>query len=427
MSTSTKLISHIKLPRFVRAEQIFPHSELSDEEVAESFKSQIDVLKGRIKEGQRICITAGSRGIDHMPMMLRSIAEWAKSQGASPFIVPAMGSHGGAVAEGQTALLKSLGITEETMGCPILSSMETVHIDTVDGLEVHIDKNAYEADGIILCNRVKAHTSFNGDFESGLMKIIAIGLGKQHGAYTCHAKGDDYMPSRIAAIGKSAIKNTNIIGGVALCENAFDKTFKLAVIPAENIETEEPKLLKEAKAAMGRLYFDDCDVLVVRAIGKNYTGAGMDPNVVGRCVNPKLKMGITSQRLCILDISDESHGNATGMGRADLAPKRFFEKISMDDTYPNGITSYNTSAYKIPVIMDNDKEVMQAAVASSLDIDYENPRMIIIDNSLEIEQILISEAMLKEAEGIDKLKLVSEPFELSFNENGDLLTKIIER
>ena len=427
MSTSTKLISHIRLPRFVRADQFFPHSELSDAEVAESFKEQIKAIEGRVKPGQRICITAGSRGIDHMPMMLRSIADWVKSQGGEPFIVPAMGSHGGAVAEGQKALLASLGITEETMNCPILSSMETVHVDTVDGLEVHIDKNAYEADGIILCNRVKAHTSFNGDFESGLMKIIAIGLGKQHGAYTCHAKGDDYMPLRIAAIGKSVIKNTNVICGVALCENAFDKTFKLSVIPAEKIEEEEPKLLKEAKAAMGRIYFDDCDILIVRAIGKNYTGAGMDPNVVGRCVNPKLKMGITSQRLGILDISDESHGNATGMGRADFAPKRFFEKVSMDDTYPNGITSYNTSAYKLPLIMDNDKEVMQAAVASSLDIDYENPRMIIIDNSLEIEHILISESMIKEAEDIKELKITSEPFELEFNEHGDLLTKIIER
>ena len=305
--------------------------------------------------------------------------------------------------------------------------METVNIDTVDGLEVHIDKNAYEADGIILCNRVKAHTSFNGDFESGLMKIIAIGLGKQHGAYTCHAKGDDYMPLRIAAIGRSVIKNANVICGVALLENAFDKTFKLSVIPSEKIAEEEPKLLKEAKAAMGRLYFDDCDILIVRAIGKNYTGAGMDPNVVGRCVNPKLKMGISSQRLGILDISDESHGNATGMGRADFAPKRFYEKVSMDDTYPNGITSYNTSAYKLPIIMDNDREVMQAAVASSLDIDYENPKMIIIDNSLEIEHILISEAMIPEAEHIKELSITSEPFELSFSESGDLMTKIIER
>lgn len=427
MSTSTKLISHIKLPRFVRVDQSFPHSELSDAEVAESFAEQIKQIEGRVKPGQRICITAGSRGIDHMPMMLRSIADWVKAQGGEPFIVPAMGSHGGAVAEGQKALLESLGITEETMNCPILSSMETVHVDTVDGLEVHIDKNAYEADGIILCNRVKAHTSFNGPFESGLMKIIAIGLGKQHGAYTCHAKGDDYMSQRIETIGKSVIKNVNVICGVALLENAFDKTFKLAVLPAEKIESEEPKLLKEAKAAMGKLYFKDCDVLLVRAIGKNYTGAGMDPNVVGRCANPKLKMGISSQRLCILDISDESHGNATGMGRADLAPKRFFNKVSMDDTYPNGITSYNTSCYMFPMIMDNDKEVMQAAVASSLDIDYDAPRIIMIDNSLEIEHILISEAMIPEAEKIDEISIVSEPFELEFSAEGDLLTKIKER
>ena len=422
MSTSTKLVENVKLPRFVRVRQEFPHSELTDEEVLKIFNEQVKAMEGRVKPGQRICITAGSRGIDHMPMVLKAISDWVRSQGGSPFIVPAMGSHGGAVAEGQRALLESLGITEETIGCPILSSMETVHIDTVDGLEVHIDKNAYEADGIILCNRIKAHTSFNGPFESGLMKIIAIGLGKQHGAYTCHAMGDDHMSERIEAIGKSVIRNANVLFGTALLENAFDKTFKLEVIASEDIEKREPELLKEAKAAMGRLYFDDCDILVVRAIGKNYTGAGMDPNVVGRCVNPKLKMGIESQRLCILDLSDESHGNATGMGRADFAPKRFFDKISMDDTYPNGITSYSISAYRIPMIMDNDKESIQAAVVSSLNINYDDPRIIVIDNSLEIEEILISEAMIEEARGIKGLSIVSEPFELEFSESGELLT-----
>ncbi len=424
MSTSTKLINHIKLPKFYRAKQIFPHTELSDEEVLNAFNAGVKSMEGRIKPGQRICITAGSRGIDHMPMTLKAISDWVKSMGANPFIIPAMGSHGGAVAEGQTALLKSLGITEETIGCPIISSMETVHIDTVNGLEVHIDKNAYEADGIILCNRIKAHTSFNGPYESGLMKIIAIGLGKQHGAYTCHAMGDDYMSERIGMIGKSVIKNSNVLFGVALLENAFDKTFKLEVIAAEDIESREPELLKEAKAAMGRLYFESCDVLVVRAIGKNYTGAGMDPNVVGRCANPKLKMGIESGKLCILDISDESHGNATGMGRADLAPKRFFNKISMDDTYPNGITSYNTSAYMIPVIMDNDLETMQAAVACSLNIDYDNPRILMIDNSLEIEDILISEAMREEALKKDEIEVIGGPFELDFDGEGNLLTGI---
>ncbi len=424
MSTSTKLISHIKLPRFVKTEQVFPRNQLSDEAYFASLTSQLEAMKDRVKPGQQIAITAGSRGIDHMPATLRTLADWVKSLGATPFLIPAMGSHGGAVAEGQLGILKSLGITEETMGCEIRSSMETVHIDTVDGLEVHIDKNAYGADGIILCNRVKAHTSFQGLYESGLMKIIAIGLGKQHGAYTCHAMGDDYMSSRIATIGRSVIKNANILFGVALLENAMDKTFEVDVVPSEKIETVEPELLKKAKAAMGRLYFKDCDTLVVRAIGKNYTGAGMDPNIVGRCVNPKLKMGIESQRLAILDISDESHGNATGSGRADVTTRRFFEKFSFDDTYPNAITGYGLTAYAIPVVMDNDKEAMQAAVASSIGIDYQNPRIIMIDNSLEIEHILISEAMIPEAEKIPELVIHGEPFELEFDEGGNLLTPI---
>ena len=424
MSTSTKLISHIKLPRFIRAEQVFPHTELSEEAFTASLASQLETMKERVKPGQEIAITAGSRGIDHMPQTLRTIAAWVKAQGATPFLIPAMGSHGGATAEGQRGILASLGITEETMGCEIRSSMETVHVDTVDGLEVHIDKNAYGADGIILCNRVKAHTSFQGPVESGLMKIIAIGLGKQHGAYTCHAMGDDFMSARIQAIGNSVIKNANILFGVALLENALDKTFEVDVVKSEEIQTVEPQLLKKAKAAMGRLYFDDCDMLVVRAIGKNYTGAGMDPNIVGRCVNPKLKMGITSQRLAILDISDESHGNATGCGRADVTTRRFFNKFSGDDTYPNAITGYGLTAYAIPVVMDNDMEAMQAGIASSLGIDYANPRVIMIDNSLEIEHILISEAMIPEAEKISQLVLHGEPFELEFDDQGSLLTKI---
>ncbi|MGI6586177.1 MAG: lactate racemase domain-containing protein [Lutisporaceae bacterium] len=424
MSGVTNLVSHIKLPRFVRAHQYFPHTELSPEQV----KSALDEafarpeISDRIQPGKRICITAGSRGVSNMTLVTKYLVDYIKARGAYPFLIPAMGSHGGATAEGQHAILESLGITEHSMGCPIVSSMETVEISRIDGLPVNIDKNAYEADGIIVLNRVKAHTSFQGLYESGLMKMMTIGLGKQHGAYTCHSKGDDFMSQRISLIGSEIIKCANVLLGVALLENAYERTYRVEVLPAENIPQEEPKLLAEAKKAMGRIWFDTCDVLIVKQLGKNFSGAGMDPNVTGRCVNPKLRMGIEAQRIGVLDISEESHGNATGMGRADLAPRRFFNKISFDDTYPNFVTSYSPSAFMMPIIVDNDEEVFKTAVASSINIDYENPRIIVINNSLEIEDILISEVMIREAEDIPWITVEGAPFFLDFDTEGNLIT-----
>ncbi|MCD8037168.1 MAG: DUF362 domain-containing protein [Clostridiales bacterium] len=380
-------------------------------------------IAGKIKPGQRICITCGSRGVSNMNFVIKTLIEYVRSCGAEPFLIPAMGSHGGATAEGQLEILKSLGITEESMGCPILSSMEVVKISHVEDFDVCIDKNAYEADAIIAVNRVKAHTSFQGPYESGVMKMLTIGIGKQYGAHICHSKGDDSMSHRIGLNATEVIKHANVIIGVALIENSFDKTFDVTVMPGMKIPEIEPELLKKAKANMGRIWFDSCDILIVRELGKNYTGAGMDPNIVGRCVNPKLKMGIEAQRIGILDLTEESHGNATGMGRADIAPRRFFDKISFDDTYPNFITSYDPVAYRIPVIVDNDEEVLKSAVASALNIDYDNPRVIIINNSLEIEDILISETMIKEAESMPQIEIVGEPFELEFNEEGELVTK----
>ena len=423
MSGITKLVSHIELPRFVRVKQHFPHNELTEEQIINRVSDGFlkPGIKEKIKPGQRICITCGSRGVSNIVLITRQLVKQVKALGAEPFIIPAMGSHGGATAEGQVGILKSYGITEETMGCPILSSMETIKISHVKGMDVHIDKNAYEADGIIVVNRIKAHTGFKGVYESGLMKMMTIGLGKQRGAYIAHADGDDAMPERIFLIGSEIIKHSKIIMGVGLLENAFDKTFDIAVLSPQEIPEEEPKLLLKAKAAMGKIFFDSCDVIILQKIGKNYSGGGMDTNVVGRS---RLPIGIKSERMGILDLSDESHGNATGMGRADVASMRFFRKISFDDTYPNAITDHDSSVYKIPLIVDNDEEVIKTAMAICLKIDYSNPRVIMLKNSLEIEDILISEAMIPEVVGKEQLSIVEEPFHLEFDKEGNLITKI---
>jgi len=423
MSRVTKLVSHIDLPRFVRVKQYFPHNELSEDQIidiiSQGFKKT--GIEGKIKPGQRICITCGSRGLSNIVLITKEIVKHVKKLGAKPFVIPTMGSHGGATDEGQVAILKGYGITEETIGCPIVSSMETEEISKAEGIPVHVDKNACAADGIIVVNRIKAHTGFKGIYESGLMKMMTIGLGKQKGAYIAHSEGDDAMPERISLIGREIIKHMNIVMGVGLMENAFDKTYDIAMLPSNEIPVEEPKLLLQAKEAMGKIFLDSCDVLILEKIGKNYSGGGMDTNVVGRS---RLPIGIKSDRMGFFDLSDESHGNATGMGRADVSTKRFFNKISFDDTYPNAITDHDSSCFKIPLIVENEEDVIKTSMAISLTIDFENPRIVMLKNSLEIEDILISEAMIKEVEAVEDLTIVGEPFHIEFDEERNMTTKI---
>ncbi|MCD8036112.1 MAG: DUF362 domain-containing protein [Clostridiales bacterium] len=425
MSGITHLVDIMQIPRFVRVKQYFPHNELTEQQIkdiiAENFAKP--EFKDRIKPGQKICITSGSRGLSNIVLITREVVDQVKALGAEPFIIPAMGSHGGATAEGQRGILTSYGITEETMGCPIKSSMETVkvgHIDEIDA-DVRIDKYASEADGVIVLNRIKAHTGFKGKYESGLMKMMTIGIGKQEGAYVAHSAGDDNMPERLFYIGSEIIKKAKVVMGIGLMENAFDKTYKIAFLQPEEIADKEPELLNEAKAAMGKIFLDACDVLILEKIGKNYSGGGMDPNVVGRS---RLPIGIKSERMGIFGLSEESHGNATGMGRADVGTMKFFKQISFDDTYPNAVTDHDSSVYKIPIIAENEKECIQTSMAICLNMDVNNPRIIIFKNSLEIEDMLISEALIDEAKQREELTITSEPFELEFDEEGNMITKI---
>ncbi len=425
MSGITHLVDIMQIPRFVRVKQHFPHNELTEQQIkdiiAENFAKP--EFKDRIKPGQKICITAGSRGLSNIVLIIREVVDQVKALGVEPFIIPAMGSHGGATAEGQRGILTGYGITEETMGCPIKSSMETVkvgHIDEIDA-DVRIDKYANEADGVIVLNRIKAHTGFKGKYESGLMKMMTIGIGKQEGAYVAHSAGDDNMPERLFYIGSEIIKKAKVVMGIGLMENAFDKTYKIAFLQPEEIADKEPELLNEAKAAMGKIFLDACDVLILEKIGKNYSGGGMDPNVVGRS---RLPIGIKSERMGIFGLSEESHGNTTGMGRADVGTMKFFKQISFDDTYPNAVTDHDSSVYKIPIIAENEKECIQTSMAICLNMDVNNPRIIILKNSLEIEDMLISEALIDEAKQREELTITSEPFELEFDEEGNMITKI---
>lgn len=417
------LVKDTYVPRMFRVKQVFPRPKIEKEDIPGIIQNLLSQEKfaSRIKPGMRIAITAGSRGVANVALTTRCIADFVKSRGASPFVVPAMGSHGGATAEGQKALLAGYGVTEEHVGCPILSSMEVKKIGVnEEGGDVYIDKNAAEADGIILGCRIKPHTAFRGPYESGMMKMMAIGLGKQYGAEVCHEAGFKNMAKNVPLFGKCIIKHAPILFAVPTIENAFDETCRILAVAAEDIEAEEPGLLKEAFSYMPRILVDSCDVLIVDQIGKNFSGDGMDPNITGTFCTPYASGGIDSQRVAVLDLSPETHGNGLGIGLASATTKRVYDQLDLAAMYPNAITCTVLTGVRIPLVMESDKEAIQVCIKSCNEIDKKNPRVVRIPNSLQLEHIMLSEAYLEEIKGNPNLIIESEPEYLPFDEDGNL-------
>ncbi|BFK88430.1 lactate racemase domain-containing protein [Pseudoflavonifractor gallinarum] len=423
MGVIAELLKSTPLPKMVKIKEKFDDTCIPVDQIHDTVFEQLGQkkLEGMIKPGMRIAITVGSRGISNIPLIVRSIADFVKSQGGQPFVVPAMGSHGGATAEGQRAVIEGYGVTEEAIGCPILSSMETVEIGhTEEGQPVRMDKNAYEADGIIVCGRIKPHTGFRGPYESGLMKMMAIGLGKQAGAEIIHQDGFGHFKKNIPMFGTVILRNSKVICGLALVENAYDHTREIVGLTPDEIITEEPVILQRAKSYMPRILFDSCDVLIVDEIGKNISGDGMDPNISGRFPTPYATGGIDAQRVVVLDLTKESHGNACGIGLADVTCMRLFEKFDKEATYPNAITNTVTGELKIPMIMYNDKQAIQLGIKSCNEIDRAHPRVIRIKNTMQIETIEISEGMLEEAAQNPDIEILTQPEEMHFNEQDNL-------
>lgn len=417
------LLKDVEIPRFVKVKQTFDSTHIPAEQVEKTVYSILseDRIAQRIRPGMRICLTCGSRGIDNIVQIIRAVASFCKERGAQPFAIPAMGSHGGATAEGQLEVLHSFGITEESIGCPILSSMETDHIgQTEEGHPVFIDRNAARSDGIIVINRIKPHTSFRGTFESGLMKMMAIGLGKQKGAEVCHAAGFPMMHHMVPLFGRAILKHAPILLGVGIIENAFDHTAHLEAIPAEEFESREPQLLKKAFSLMPGLGFESCDVLIVDEIGKNISGCGMDPNISGVFATPGMTGGIQAQRRCILSLTEETHGNGYGMGAADAVSGRFYRELDLDKVYPNTITSTSLGFSKVPVIMDSDLNTIRLCIRTCNEKHPEGVRIIRIRNTLSLSEFEISEALIPQAEKMPTMEVLSQPYDLPFNEEGDL-------
>lgn len=412
------LLENVPLPRMAHYRQQFGGEALS--EPAAVLREKLTPYAGLFHKGMRVAVTAGSRGIAHIPELLREVVDFLKSCGAEPFVFPAMGSHGGSTAEGQREILRGYGITEETCGCPIVSSMETVQVGTYkEGHPVFVDKHAAQADAVIVMNRIKPHTGFTAAYGSGLAKMISIGMGKQKGADSMHEAGFGVFHERVPGFAKVILDNTNIKLGVAIIENAYDETCRLEVIPAAEILEREPELLQYAKNHMARILIPKTDVLVVQTIGKNFAGAGMDANITGTFATPYAHGGIEKQRIAVLDLSAQSEGNAFGVGLAQFTTKRLLDKIDFSAMYPNPLTSTVLPPCFVPMVLESDKLAIQAAIKTCNGVDRSRIRLVYIKNTNEMADIWLSEALWEEASQTIGLEYVAQtPF--VFDDQGNL-------
>ncbi|MDQ0219473.1 DUF2088 domain-containing protein [Peribacillus cavernae] len=416
MDIISELLQGISLPKMVKVKQKFSAPELEDtaREVHNAIK-EANVLS-RVSPGDRVAIAVGSRGVADIAIITRETVNSIKSVGGEPFIVPAMGSHGGATAEGQIDVLSQLGVTEDTVGAPIRSSMEVVQLGELpSGLPVYVDRFAYEADKIAVINRIKPHTAFRGPVESGLMKMITIGLGKQKGAEAAHAFSFKYMAEHVVEMTKITMKETPIIFGLATLENAYDRPAKIVAVPAEKMEEMEPELLKEAKSYMPSIYFDSIDVLIVDELGKDISGDGMDPNITGRYATPYASGGPDITRIVVLGLTEKTHGNANGIGMADMTTKTVMNEIAWEKGYANALTSTVTSVVKLPMVLDTDELAIKAAIKTCNAFDLKKAKIVRIKNTLEIGEILISESFLDQAKKIPEIEILSESSNLILN------------
>jgi uncharacterized protein (DUF362 family) len=410
MKVINEILRDIPIPKMVRVRQKFTAPEISD--VAEEVWNTITTagVLNRIDPGDRVAIAVGSRGVSELPSIVRETASAVKSVGGEPFIVPAMGSHGGATASGQEEVLEQLGITYTSVGAPIRSSMEVVQVGRLNnGLPIFTDKHAFEADKVIIINRIKPHTAFRGEVESGLTKMITIGLGKQKGAEAAHAFSFKYMAEHVREMAKIVLQKVPIIFGVGSLENAYDRPAKIVAVPAEDFSSKEPELLLEAKSLMAKIKFNEIDVLVVEEIGKDISGDGMDPNITGRFATPYASGGPEITRIAVLGLTEKTHGNANGIGMADMTTKKVMDDIIWEKGYANALTSTVISVVKLPMILDNEELAVKAAIKTCNAFDLNQVRLVRIKNTLELRDIWISESLLNEAETMEDVEILSEP------------------
>jgi len=419
----------IAFPRMLRVRQNFPPSPPLD--IRAIVPAELQKLNGRIKPGARIAVGVGSRGITNLPAIVSAVLENLNAAGTKPFIIPAMGSHGGATPEGQQTILADYGITGTAMGVPIRASLETKQIGaTEDGLPVFCSTEVLAADGVLLINRVKPHTDFSGALGSGLLKMSVVGLGKRDGATALHvAASRQGHEAVIREMARVMIQHAPLLGGLAILENQFHETAKLVALPREEMESGEDKLFLEAKKLMPSLPFEEIDLLIVDRIGKNISGSGMDPNVTGRWVN-----GYSSslaregrptpfiRRIFVRDLTPETHGNAIGIGLADVTTTRLVRSMDSRATYINALTALTPQCAKIPIHFDTDREAIEMVLRSLARPDLATARIVRITDTLSLVELEVSGGLLSEVKQHPNLAVLGDPGEMQFDAGGNLIS-----
>lgn len=412
-----------ELPRFFRVRQSFPRPVVQD--IPSCVAGQLQSICSTDLTNQSVAITVGSRGIANLPTIVRSCVDYLKSRGARPKLVPAMGSHGGGTADGQLEVLASLGINQTSMGCPIEASMDVIEVTRApEGFPVYFDRIASEADQVLVLNRVKPHTRFAGAIESGLMKMMLIGLGKQKGAEIYHRVINNYSFDQIVrSVAHTVVQRCKILGGLAILENAYEETASLVGVKALEIESQEPALLAQVKAWMPKLPFDKAELLIVDQMGKNISGTGMDTNVIGRKYNDIAAINGDKPNLhhiYVRSLTEATHGNASGIGLAQLCHQRVVKAIDHNSTRNNCITACHVSAGAIPLAFANDLEALRVACGMAGYIEPHQLTAMWIRDTLSLEEVECSEAFLPSAVEDPQLEILSQPSSLMFDSQGDL-------
>ena len=413
--------------KLIKVYQKFDNKKINNiaEVISNEFKRiQLDQ---KIIPGMIIGITVGSRGIDNLQLIIKSIISEVKKRKGIPFIVTAMGSHGGATAEGQKEILTNYGITEESMGVPIKASMETVELGQLkNGLPVYFGKIAYNADGIIVVNRIKVHTAFKAEIESGLHKMLSVGLGNHQGAKLVHSLGVRGIRDYMIEFAEVILKKAPILAGFGILENGYDQTLKIVAARPEELVRVDKELLRECKQILPKLPVKNIDILIIQEMGKNISGTGMDTNIIGGIKD--FKAGEyeppTIKKILVLDLTSETHGNALGIGMADMITRRLYEKIDLKVTNMNTITTTFLDRARIPIVFDTDKDALEIGLKTICNLPGMKPRIMIIKNTLKLDQLYVTEPIWDEIKNEKNIKPSGDWEEMNFDNSGNLLTRI---
>jgi hypothetical protein len=399
-----------------RIQQRFDTTSIGDvpEAVRRGF-SRLDIGKN-VQPGQRVAVTAGSRGIDNLTTITATVVECLRNMGLKPFILPAMGSHGGATAEGQVKLLGELGITESSVGAPIISTMDVISLGSLDsGAEVFMSKDALEADHIVVINRVKPHTAFRSEVESGLCKMLTVGCGKHEGALNMHKFG---LAASIIPAARIILEKTSVLCGLAIVENSADRSHTMRFVLPEQFVEIDRELLELAWKFLPGIPLEELDILVVDEMGKNISGAGIDPNVVGFWRREGGWRKPDYRTIIVLDLTPQSDGNALGIGLTDLTTRRVIDKVNIQATYANALTTGIWGSVRLPIALENDRAVLETALSHVSDLDH--VRMVRIVNTLHLENFWATEALLPELREKESLIVEETPYQLQFDDEGRL-------